>query len=249
MDITSTLPADPRQPARRPPARRTRPRGPSGLNSDFNTFLRMLTTQMQNQDPLNPLNSSDFAVQLATFSQVEQQVRTNDLLTTLGSQMAVMGMSQLASWVGMEARVSAPVTPSGAPIELAYQARSTADSATLVVTNTRGNEVQRIAVDPNGESYDWPTAGLPGGSYSVSLESYAGDTLIGTDPVDHYARINEARSQGGSVVLLLEFGRPGRRLGDHRDPQSGELAALPQRRARGAAAALTGARKLPAAPG
>ena len=50
------------------------------ISSDFETFLRMLTVQMQNQDPLNPIQSSDFAVQLATFSGVEQQVRTNDLL-------------------------------------------------------------------------------------------------------------------------------------------------------------------------
>ena len=50
-----------------------------GISSDFNTFLRMLTVQMQNQDPLNPIDSADYAVQLATFSGVEQQVRTNQL--------------------------------------------------------------------------------------------------------------------------------------------------------------------------
>ena len=44
------------------------------LSSDFETFLKMLTTQMQNQDPLNPVDSTDYATQLATFSSVEQQV-------------------------------------------------------------------------------------------------------------------------------------------------------------------------------
>ena len=38
------------------------------LSSDFETFLVMLTAQMENQDPLNPLDSQDFAIQLATFS-------------------------------------------------------------------------------------------------------------------------------------------------------------------------------------
>ena len=42
---------------------------------DFQTFLKMLTTQIKNQDPLNPMEGSDFAVQLATFSGVEQQVQ------------------------------------------------------------------------------------------------------------------------------------------------------------------------------
>jgi flagellar basal-body rod modification protein FlgD len=50
------------------------------ISSDFETFLKMLTVQMQNQDPLNPVDSSDYATQLATFSGVEQQVQTNDLL-------------------------------------------------------------------------------------------------------------------------------------------------------------------------
>jgi len=49
----------------------------------------MLTVQMQNQDPLNPVDSSDYAVQLATFSNVEQQVQTNDILRELQSQMGL----------------------------------------------------------------------------------------------------------------------------------------------------------------
>ena len=47
------------------------------LSSDFETFLKMLTVQLENQDPLNPVDSADYAVQLATFSGVEQQVQTN----------------------------------------------------------------------------------------------------------------------------------------------------------------------------
>lgn len=85
------------------------------INSDFETFLIMLTTQMQNQDPLNPIDSSDFAVQLATFSSVEQQVKTNDLLTSLGQQFELMGLSQLAGWVGMEARVAPRPNSTEAP--------------------------------------------------------------------------------------------------------------------------------------
>ena len=80
---------------------------PTMISSDFQTFLRMMTAQMQNQDPLNPMEASDFAVQLATFSGVEQQVRSNDLLAGLSDQMSLMGVSQLAGWVGMEARTGA----------------------------------------------------------------------------------------------------------------------------------------------
>ena len=57
---------------------------PSGqISSDFETFLKMLTVQMKNQDPLNPVESTDYATQLATFSGVEQAVLTNDLLKSV----------------------------------------------------------------------------------------------------------------------------------------------------------------------
>lgn len=59
----------------------------TAIASDFETFLRMLTTQLENQDPLEPVASQDLAVQLATFSGVEQQTQTNSLLEDLGSQM------------------------------------------------------------------------------------------------------------------------------------------------------------------
>lgn len=51
--------------------------------NQFEVFLKMLTTQIKNQDPLNPMENTEFAVQLATFTGVEQQVQTNLLLTQL----------------------------------------------------------------------------------------------------------------------------------------------------------------------
>ena len=73
------------------------------ISADFETFLRMLAVQMENQDPLNPVDSSDYATQLATFSGVEQAVRSNDLLTNLSAQMNLSGMGEMAAWVGKEA--------------------------------------------------------------------------------------------------------------------------------------------------
>ena len=65
----------------------------------------MMTVQMENQDPLNPMESSEFAVQLATFSGVEQQIRTNDLLASMIASQTAGGLAELANWVGMEARL------------------------------------------------------------------------------------------------------------------------------------------------
>ncbi len=108
------------------------------IGSDFNTFLRMLTVQMQNQDPLNPIESTDYAVQLATFSGVEQQVRANQILSQLSGQFNLLGMTQLAGWVGQEARAAGPVYYDGQPITLSPNPATTADSAVLVVTDAQG---------------------------------------------------------------------------------------------------------------
>lgn len=179
---------------------------PSALSSDFNTFLRMLTVQMQNQDPLNPMSSTDFAVQLATFSQVEQQVRANDLLEGLSAQIAEVGLSQLASWIQLEARVAAPITPTGKMIELAFAADPSADSAVVSVRNMQGQVVQQIPVTRQQTNLWWSGEGLPAGSYQFELISYLDGAKIKSGPVDHYAKVEEASSLSGGVTLTLATG-------------------------------------------
>lgn len=181
------------------------------ISSDFDTFLKMLTTQMQNQDPLNPIDSADYATQLATFSGVEQQARTNELLTSLGSQMAVLGMSQLAGWVGQEARAEAPVWMDGDPVTMQLTPATGADRAVLTVRNASGTLVAREEVPTEAGLYDWlggDMAGdpLPDGVYTLSLESYSGETLLGESAVESYARIIEARNGPAGAMLVLEGG-------------------------------------------
>jgi flagellar basal-body rod modification protein FlgD len=48
---------------------------------DYDAFLQLLVAQMQNQDPMEPMNSSDYVAQLATFSQVEKTIQTNDRIS------------------------------------------------------------------------------------------------------------------------------------------------------------------------
>ena len=66
--------------------------GSAALASDFETFLTMLSVQMQNQDPLNPTDSTEFASQLAQFSTVEQQTLTNTLLNIAEGKSDIANM-------------------------------------------------------------------------------------------------------------------------------------------------------------
>jgi len=181
------------------------------INSDFETFLIMLTTQMQNQDPLNPIDSSDFAVQLATFSSVEQQVKTSDLLTSLGQQFELMGLSQLAGWVGMEARVAAPAQFDGSPVTVYPTVAISADIAYLTATDASGQEVMRQQIDLTGEPVQWAGVGadgqtLPPGLYQFSVESFANGIRIAIDPAQVYSLVTEAKLANGATIVVLAGG-------------------------------------------
>ncbi|HEY9038389.1 MAG TPA: flagellar hook capping FlgD N-terminal domain-containing protein [Roseovarius sp.] len=182
------------------------------LNSDFETFLKMLTAQMKNQDPLNPVDSTEFASQLAAFSTVEQQVMTNDLLTGLGQQLGVLGMGQLQGWVGMTARAEMPVAFDGTPISLTYAAQSGADLAQMTVADSRGGIVQQQEVPIKGGDFVWTGRDedgklLPAGTYSIAVDFFQGQDLLGSAPVQSQARIVEAQLSGGSTLLVMEGGQ------------------------------------------
>jgi flagellar basal-body rod modification protein FlgD len=183
----------------------------SKITSDFDTFLRMLTVQMQNQDPLNPIDSADYAVQLATFSGVEQQVRTNQLLADMQGRFSQLGMAEMASWIGKEARSPAPVRYDGTPVTLSPNPAVGANRAVLAVMDAQGNLVSREEIPVSAEPYQWLGAGidgnpLPPGTYSIALESLNGETVIATTPVEHYARVIEARGGTSGTTLMLEGG-------------------------------------------
>lgn len=208
MDVTSTTNQTPGQ-----TGANTQSASAQGtlINSDFQTFLVMLTTQMQNQDPLNPIDSSDYAAQLATFSGVEQQVKTNTLLESLTSQLGLSGMAQMAGWVGMEARVAAPVMFDGTPLTLYPAPAADADEAVLVVLNANGQEVARQQIEVSDAPVTWAGtdatgAPLASGAYAFRLESYAEGKLTGTTAVEAYGRIDEVQAGTDGAVLVLQGG-------------------------------------------
>lgn len=184
----------------------------AAVSSDYQMFLQMLTTQMQNQDPTNPIDSTDYAAQLASFSQVEQQVQTNELLTSLITQLGLMGMSEYAGWVGMEARAAVPAYYDGSnAVTLAPNPVVGADQTVLVVSDQAGNEVSRQTIPVSTDTIAWDGTDSSGkqlsaGLYSFSLESYNSGSLLSTDTVDTYNRIVEAQGTSDGAMLVLRGG-------------------------------------------
>ena len=185
--------------------------GSAFASSDFETFLKMLTTQMKNQDPLNPMDSSNYAAQLAAFSGVEQQVKTNQLLSDLTAQLGVSGMGQFASWVGMEARSTAPVVFRGSPLTLYPTPDAKADQAFLVAYDSTGKAVSRQQVALSGDPVNWTGTGPGGGQlmngiYSFRLESYAAGKLLSDSKVESFGQVTEIRHRADGTRLVMASG-------------------------------------------
>ncbi|MFK7877855.1 MAG: flagellar hook capping FlgD N-terminal domain-containing protein [Paracoccaceae bacterium] len=181
------------------------------ISSDFETFLQMLTAQAKYQDPLEPLDSTEYASQLAQFSSVEQQVKTNDLLSSLASQIGSSNMAQFASWIGMEAQTTAPVYFDGSDVAVTPETATAADAAFLVATDRTGKEVSRQQIEVSDTTASWNGTNLDGGRlsegfYNLSVESRARGEVISSAPVQSYTRITEARLEGGQTVLVLQGG-------------------------------------------
>jgi flagellar basal-body rod modification protein FlgD len=181
------------------------------ITSDFDTFLKMLTVQMQNQDPLDPIDSADYAVQLATFSGVEQQVMTNELLAGLSGQMALSGLADMASWVGNEARAPMPVRFDGAPVTISPNPVAMADKVELVVKDGTGKEISRVGIPNSADPIEWAGvtadgAPLPPGTYSFAVESWSGTELLLSEPAEVYGTVTEVRSVDGQTALVMEGG-------------------------------------------
>jgi flagellar basal-body rod modification protein FlgD len=114
--------------------------GQTGLNTDYNSFLKLLTTQLKNQDPLSPMDTNTFTQQLVAMNGVQQQLLTNNLLTTLVGQSA--GPTSAVSLIGKQVQaLSSTATMSGGSVNWQYQLDGAAAAAQLVVTDSTGKMV------------------------------------------------------------------------------------------------------------
>lgn len=199
------------EPATPPRGAREAAAGGGSISSDFNTFVKLLTTELKQQDPLNPMDSSEFAVQLATFATVEQQALTNRRLDALAGTLAEQTNTGYAGWVGMRALAAAPALFDGTPVTAAPDIVGDAEAAVLVVRDSGGREVRRSALPLDAGRVQWPgldQAGreVPPGTYTLRVESYAGGKRIADRPAQVFGGIAELRVAEDGPVLILDSG-------------------------------------------
>ncbi|OWY00871.1 hypothetical protein B6V76_15545 [Thioclava sp. IC9] len=203
---TSTNPAATAADAKANPAQ-------SKISADYNSFLQLLTAQIRNQDPLKPMDSTQFVSQLAQLSQVEQTVQTNTNLKTIDAKLSAMGaMSDVALMGKTVSLASDRIELRDGQASTSYELAAPADKVTAVIKTEDGTELRRITGLPGraGEkiALKWDgrdSAGLPVPDDTFRVEIDAQDADGNAVSYDTYpsTQVEQVRfsSQGQSLVL------------------------------------------------
>ena len=180
------------------------------LTSNYSDFLSLLTTQLKNQDPTSPMDSSQFTTELVQFSGVEQQINTNTNLAQLVSLTQAGNISQASSMLG--AKVSA--TSTQLPLQNGSAALSfTAPSAgpvTIAVSDANGDNLYDASVNASAGANNWTWNGtdssgqtLPDGAYNVAVTRTAADGSATAVPFTVSGIATSVDSQSNTLTLNL----------------------------------------------
>ena len=145
------------------------------LASNFQTFLTLLTTQLKNQNPLDPLDTNQFTQQLVQFAQVEQQMKSNDQLSSLVSLEKSAQATTALAYVGSTVVVDGSTTAlANGHADWTFSVTKPA-TATVTIKDSTGQTAYSgtFAVNPGNQAFSWDGRGNDGrlwadGNYTLS---------------------------------------------------------------------------------
>lgn len=179
-------------------------------SQDFDTFLKMLTTQIQNQDPLSPLNADDFSNQLATFSLVEQQTLTNQNLEQLIQKQEMLALLDYASLVGRSVVHTGGFEFTGDPVSFEIEIPSAEGNTLISIRDAQGRPVSELLVPVGESAVTWDGTGINGqfvlsGAYSAEVVRQSDGTIV-EGAVSTASTVQEVQIGQDGVSLKLSDG-------------------------------------------
>ncbi len=182
----------------------------ASLGSNLNDFLQLLMTQLQNQDPTQPLDTSQFTSQLVQFASVEQQVNANTNLTSLIQLTQGGQMLQAGALVGKQVDAQSSMLAlqnSSATLELQP---TTSEPVTVSISSSSGVTLatQQVQASSGGTSWTWngtTSAGqtLPDGTYTVAVTDANGNAV----PFGVVGTVTGVQKSGSDVMVNLSNGQ------------------------------------------
>jgi flagellar basal-body rod modification protein FlgD len=146
-----------------------------GIADNFQTFLTLLTTQLQNQNPLDPLDTNQFTQQLVQFAGVEQQLKSNDQLKSLVDLQKSSASTEALVYVGQNVAVDGATAQFSTSATWNLTAAKDTSNSTVSITNAAGVTVYsgNFALKSGGATFVWDGKGndgtqYPPGAYTIS---------------------------------------------------------------------------------
>lgn len=147
------------------------------LANNFDQFLTLLTTQLKNQSPLDPLDTNQFTAQLVQFASVEQQIKSNDTLAQLLVATKASTATNALGFVGMEITADGTTTKlENGKAAWTLDAPRSAPRSTITIRDSKGatvfSETKALEAGQQGYTWDGRTANgtrAPNGDYSISV--------------------------------------------------------------------------------
>jgi flagellar basal-body rod modification protein FlgD len=180
----------------------------TSFSEDFDTFLQLLTAQIRNQDPLQPMDSTQFVEQLATFSSLEQQVETNSTLGSIATMIGDLHAVLANEWLGEEVAVSSKhVAYEGKPIEFEVNPAVSYDEAVLTVKNSQNQVVWQEELSSKDQRHSWngsvsdqvdPAAK---GVYEFQIDLFSGGQPIATTQAEIISKVTNLATEDGQLRL------------------------------------------------
>lgn len=195
-----------------PPPTSSSTTGVPDFTSNFNTFLTLLTTQLQNQDPLSPVDTSQFTQQLVGFSEVEQQINTNKNLQQLIQLQTSNEAIAATPLVGQTIQYSGATAPlAGGQAGFSYSLPSNAANVNLLVEDASGNVVFSTAGNTNAGTHDFVWNGksssgaqMPdGGQYTLQVVATDASKNPITATVSSFGVVNGVSIANNQATLNL----------------------------------------------
>ena len=183
--------------------------GAANLSNTFDSFLLLLTTQLKNQDPLDPLDSGEFTQQLVQFTGVEQSIATNANLELLIAMTRANEFSGSVQYIGkvIEAPGGLGVLRNG-NAEWTYSIPGQASETTVKILNDKGiavfATVGKIGTGTHDFVWDGNDAAgnpLPEGAYDLKVISLDADGNDIDVPITAFGRVTGVHSENGETSL------------------------------------------------
>ncbi len=182
-----------------------------GLNETYDNFLLLLTKQLQNQDPLNPMDTAQFTQQLVSFSAVEQQINSNKKLEQLISLQSATNAFGAVSFLGNTVAVDSDrVSLKDGKASFQYEIDRTATRAALKVIDSRGQTVLVQEANRGIGTYkvDWNGKDifgnqLPDGEYRVAVSYEDDHGKVYSAKMTSFGVVDSTEIQDGTVKLFI----------------------------------------------